>query len=476
MRHVRIWALLIVTLAGCADDEEKQDKECTQADPASCADGLACEQVGDGDKYECLPPVIVSGRVFDSLAETGIAAATIVGLDANGAARTQVSRSDAQGNYELPVSVRRDEDGSPVEEAITLRVAAADYQPFPSVPRTALPIELELATQTGTGDAGADAGAAGGYRIENAATQVALIPLSEAERGGSTVEGRIAAEAAGGALVLALQGDSAASSAISDQDGAFVLFNVPEGSLTLEAYRVGLSVTAETVSVPSMGLTGVVLEADDAALATVSGNLQIVNAPGGLTTSVILVVASTFDPAVVRGEAPAGLRAENVSGDFTIADVPPGRYAVLAAFENDQLVRDPDEGIGGTEVVFVDVDGADVTLDQSFKVTEALAITSPGAENVEQVARGTLSLVWADDSSEEGYELRVYDALGKLVHENKAVPAVTGSPTVQYALNASAYEPGMLYQFRVWSYRLRQSQRTFISASEDLRGVFEIAR
>ncbi|MCA9613811.1 MAG: hypothetical protein KC586_13735, partial [Myxococcales bacterium] len=63
-------------------------------------------------------------------------------------------------------------------------------------------------------------------------------------------------------------------------------------------------------------------------------------------------------------------------------------------------MRDPDTSIAGTDIVFVDVAGADVTLDTSFKVTEALAVRSPGAEGVETVGAGDPTFTWADDSSE----------------------------------------------------------------------------
>jgi hypothetical protein len=159
-------------------------------------------------------------------------------------------------------------------------------------------------------------------------------------------------------------------------------------------------------------------------------------------------------------------------------DVPPGRYAVLAAFENDRLVRDPDQSIAGTDVVFVDIDGSgtSVTLEQSFKITEALAVTAPSAEGVARLPAGNITLSFADDSSEDGYELRVYDAFGNLVKEENTLPRVTGKPTVDYQLDASQFAPGMLYQVRAWSFRESNGKRSYISATEDLKGVFEITR
>ena len=102
-------------------------------------------------------------------------------------------------------------------------------------------------------------------------------------------------------------------------------------------------------------------------------------------TSVVLVVASTFNAAWARGEVPPGLRAPglgspSVSGAFTITDVPDGDYVVLAAFENDNLVRDPDTAIGGTQIQRVTLGPASrqVALPASFKITEALAIDASG--------------------------------------------------------------------------------------------------
>jgi hypothetical protein len=463
--------------SGCGEEKKRTDEGCKPEDASSCAEGLVCEQLGDGgERFECLPPVIVSGRVFDALdEETGIADATVVGLDVNGAARTRVARTMPDGSYELPVSMRRDEDGSPVEEAITLRVAAANHQPFPVAPRTALPIQLADAVKQAASDAGAEAEES--WRFMSAATDVALLPLPDDQLGGATVAGRVVAESAGGVLVVAAASDRAASTAISDLDGEFILFNVPKGEALIEGYKAGLALEPEQVDVPAAGLTEVVLEGAEAQLGTVSGSINIVNAEGGAVSSVILVVASTFDATAVRGETPAGLRAADVSGAFEIANVPPGRYAVLAAFEDDGLVRDPDENIAGTDVVFVDVPagGGDVALEQSFKVTGALSVHRPGADGIEVVPAGIIQLEWADDSSEDGYELRVYDAFGELVLEESMLPSVSGGGKVSYALDGADLTPGMLYQFRVRSFR-DKGGLSFISASEDLKGVFEIQR
>lgn len=86
--------------------------------------------------------------------------------------------------------------------------------------------------------------------------------------------------------------------------------------------------------------------------------------------------------------------------------------------------------------------------------------------------------VWADDSSEDGYELRVYDGFGALVHEVADIAGVSGSADVSYTWSNAALEAGMIYQFRATSFREsgggpNGGGRTFISATEDLRGLFQ---
>jgi hypothetical protein len=442
---------LAFALAGCGGDEP-----CTIGSAEGCDEGLVCESFPGGEP-RCAAPVRVEGRVFDVVSDASLAEARVVARDANGGARSGVTFSDVDGTYSLPVSVPRDEEGRPLMEQITLRVDAAGYETFPKAPREALPIDLTTAAM---GD--------DGWVVQNASTDVGLLPLEGAS--GSTIAGLVDHPEPGGVLVVAEQGGVAVATSITGTDGTFVLYDVPAGETTVTGYRAGLHAGPTTVSAAAGGVDDVVLSATEEGLATVGGSVSIVNAPGDLNTSVILVVASTFEEATERGEAPAGLRAAPVSTGFTIEGVPPGRYAVLAAFENDRLVRDPDEGIAGTDVVFIDVAGGTVDIPESFKVTEALAVVSPGADGLDVVAE-IPELAWAQDSSEDGYEVRLYDALGNLVHEDTTIGPGTGSQPIRYDLAAAGLElePGMIYQFRAWSH----GRGSYISATEDLRGVFQ---
>ncbi len=205
------------------------------------------------------------------------------------------------------------------------------------------------------------------------------------------------------------------------------------------------------------------------AASSVAGSVSIVNGQMGTATSVILVVASTFKDAIARGETPPGLRAPDpgvapdVNGAFSIAGVPAGRYVVLAAFENDFLVRD-ESSIGGTAIVRQEVvAGQDVTIADSFKVTGAVDIVTPGADGPETVA-GTPTFTWLDDSSEDRYAITVFDALGTVVWE-----AETPKSVVTLPYGGPALQPGRYYQFRVQSIK---DPAEVISRSEELKGVF----
>jgi hypothetical protein len=146
---------------------------------------------------------------------------------------------------------------------------------------------------------------------------------------------------------------------------------------------------------------------------------------------------------------------------------------VLAAFENDDLVRDPDESIGGTQIVHIEVPdsnmGNTITISTGFKVTEALAVVSPGKDAPEQVTSPTPTFIWADDSSEKAYEVIVRDAYGELIWSDE-IDGVSGSATVEHIYAGPALEEGMYYQFKATS--KNESGGDSLSTTEDLRGVF----
>lgn len=457
-------------LAACGGEDEnepgKVGDSCRVGDEAAqCEQSLACDPLASGDGYVCGQPVTLSGEVTDALSGEQLANSRVVALGADGSPVGDVAYSDDSGAYSVVVSAPRAADGSVAEDAKwTLNISAQGYEPFPAGPRPAVPIFASQLEDNA---------------ISGANTDVALLPLADPESRSRQISGTISTPDAGGTLVVAEGGAAPASYSIASRSGEFTIYNVPAGSFEVRGYKRGQQLAPQSADVTSESTSTVTLEASDVALGSVSGNVNIVNAPGGSLTSVVLVPRSVFDPTLQRGPIPLGLRAPglpeapSINGQFRFEEVPQGDYMVLAAFENDSLVRDPDSSIGGTTLQEVSVDsGEAVAMSESFKITEHLAIVSPGAD-VPEVVTAPVVFTWADDSSEDRYELELYTALGDLVWENRAVPSVSGSATVELDYSGPALVPGMIYQFRVTSFREQQNSDTAISRSEDLRGVFE---
>jgi hypothetical protein len=450
IRHATGLSIVALLLAaGCGDDDPPPPKKagCEVGTSNNCEAGQICEEV-EGGTPACFAPLLFRGHVFDVSDDSAIEGARVVARDANGAAISPVAVTDAMGAYELRVPGKRTAGGALASGDVTLRADAADYLTFPRAPRVAVPIDVTTATGSPPS-------------IASALTEIGLIPLDGDSAG--SVSGHVLSNKPGGTLVVI-----GSATGIADLNGAYTVFNVPPGSVTVEGYSPGVNLVSASADVTADAETaGVDLEVAGTTTAVVSGNVQIVNAPGGATTSVILAVESTFEEAVARGEAPPGLRAGNVSGAWSIAGVPDGTYVALAAFENDLLVRDPDTSIGGTELVHVTVAGADIALAEGFKVTEALTVIGPGADEPAEVT-GPFELSWEDDSSEDSYNLAVFDALGNLTWETTGIVGPKGSMPVVVSYEGPALEPGMFYQFRATSIK----DGVPISATEDLRGVF----
>lgn len=449
--------------------------QCDPNDSGSCGSERVCELRTDG-LYMCAEPVFIRGSVFDSSDRKSIEGAHVIAVDKTGAAATDVGITDSEGEYAIQVPVVRNPDGTLVEGIFTLRVSALYYLPYPYGIRPAIPVDSTTAEHLA---------AEKKWVVHNTATDVALIFLTsdtpeELEELGS-ISGTVIVESdknPGGVLITVEGGAKEAQIAFSDKRGAYTVFNVPPGTLNVHGYKAFLQL--EPVSVTQgkgENKTGINLnENTSKPLGTITGNVNIVNAPGGSATSVVLVPESTFNSAFVKGEVPQGLRAPappqapNITGNFIIQGVPDGNYVVLAAFENDKLVRDPDPNIAGTQIVHISVpyNGAyNINLAASFKITEALVIVGPGATEPEKVTEAP-TFVWKDDSSETKYSIVIYNAFGQEVWRDDNLPRVTGSENVVVRNDELPLEDGMYYQFRATSWR----ETGPISQTEDLLGVF----
>lgn len=461
MRNLLIVSFL--TLVGCGGGEP-----CALHDPVgSCENGQVCEDVAGAPT--CVEPVVVRGVVRDR-AGAPIGGALVVALDANDAPASGTAKTDAAGKYELRVPTPRVAGGAPAMYAIKLRAAAAGFETFPFGIRRSLPIELSAAT------------VADGKRVvESAQTEIVLFPVADAAGLGS-IAGTIGIFATqigasyasrSGALVV-VEGPVSATG-VADVGGVFEVFNLPPGTYTVNGYVAGANLKPATAQVTAGGRAEVDLAfLSSASGVSVTGSVNIVNAPGGARTSVVLVPVAAFNETLERGEVPPGLRAPesgapSVSGAFSIDGVPDGTYKVLAAFENDDLVRDPDPGIAGTQIVEISVAGASVALPESFKITEALAVVSPGGGDAPDKVTGNPTFTWKDDSSEDKYTVELFDGKGNVVLPPTDVPAASGSGNVTFTYPGTpALVKGEYYQFRATSWRKGGP----IATTEDLKGVF----
>jgi hypothetical protein len=397
-------ASVAVLLAACGSSKKAAPPPCDVATQAGCSSGLTCEPV-TGGATGCFDPVFVSGHVSDIASGNMLADAKVVALDTNGAPATSVATTSGAPNvgvFKLGLAVERAANGTPAATSVTLRADRAGYASFPSGLRVALPVSTASAAHVGAE-----------WIVSSSLTEIGLTALPAPVAAGAIL-GTVAAPPAGvGVLVVAENRVThAALTAVPGPDGQFTIFNVPDGGYDVRAYAKGVNYTAvpptgspdlahavaaaatvDTVTPkpnPSVALvltTGLVA-------GSVNGSINKVSTTFWNQTSVLLVVASTYDPTRIRGSAPAGLRVGGVTSTWQISGVPDGQYRVLAGFETDYLVRDPSP-IGGTAVLdFYVVDGVAraVNLDGSvgapltggslgsFKVTGALRLKAPLAD------------------------------------------------------------------------------------------------
>lgn len=458
-RPMLVLAALTATLVACGSSDKAA---CDPGAQTGCITGKACELVENAGPA-CFDPVVLQGTVFDLATQASVVGARLVALDANRAPVSTVATSGATGAFTLTVPAQRKADGTPVAASLTLRADASGYQSFPGGVRTALPIDLSSATHTNAI-----------WTVQSPLTAVGLIPLPAGAR--ASVHGTVALPPNGvGVLVVAQPvAGGAGVTGVADKEGKYAIFNLPvsgTASYSVQAYARGSNYNAATQAVAAGDDAPVNLTIKNTTTATVSGAVQPTgqNLPPNPTTSVILVVKSTFDATLGRGEAPPGLRAGGITGSYSIAGVPDGSYIALGAFENDGIVRDV-SGIGGTAPVETDVqDGAVTLAPASFKLTGAVSLTSPFVAPYDvapwPASSATPTFGWTDYPSigQGSYQVSVADAFGNVVAGPIALPKTTT------AFTTPALAAGMYYQLRVV---VLDTGASPISKTEDLKGVF----
>ncbi|MBN2695720.1 hypothetical protein JXR93_13760 [bacterium] len=498
MKNLLLLSFLIISVLfiSCGDDEKKStvtkctiggtecsesqlclfnDKEstyiCTEScsETTPCSNGMVCESIENESLTGCFLPAYISGKVFDIQSLENISNARVIASTKTGDFISNLSVTSELGEYIFLTPTKRDHDGKPLKTGqnyYLLNITAQNYINYPSYFRAAIPIypdDYQLIENS--------------YIYKSTLTEIPLVPLQESEQNGKSISGKLSEKIAG-VMIVAQCETSPCPYTYSDLNGEFLIFNVKNGNYKVKAYKKGLSYDSVDIIVNNADVNDVILTKNSNQFGTVSGSVNIVNAPGGSLTSVVLIPKAIFHSTFIKGEIAPGLRAPepptepNITGDYAISGIPEGDYVVLAAFENDGLVRDPDQSIGGTQIVYFSIpqdNSYSISLD-NFKVTEALEILSPGANEIEGVI-GAPIFSWKDDSSEDEYFLELFNVYGEIVY-TKIVPK-SGGEDLSLTYDGDPLEVGMFYQWRVTSRKTKDGGIN-LSTSEDLKGIFYI--
>ncbi len=452
-------SLVGMAMTSCGSEPVKHPPiGCNPADQSGCASDMRCENVVGGSPA-CFEPFLVNGAITDIQSNTPIANARLVAVDASGNAFSAFDVSNVDGTYSLAVPVQRDSTGKPTATTFTLRVDAQGYDPFPKAPRSAPVLDV----------ANAKAMPANGmsYALQTADTDMTLIAAQNA-KGTGMIGGTVASSSPGGTMVLAGE-----RTGVADANGAYVVFNVAPGDAKVQAFKKGFNFDIATTSVMSdMQSKGIDFSANGSQARTVTGSLAITN--GGMTTStsVMLVLEDTFDNVLDRGDSPAGLEITGVNGAFTLEGVPNGSYAVLAAFENDGVVRSPDTSVMGSPVQHIVVADGDVKLAQPINVVGALGVVGLGAVGLGadglDMVTGAPMFGWNADQNADNYRLDVFDAYGTMVWSQLGVFSGGSGQPIAATYGGPTLTHGTVYQFRATSLKAG----TPLTATEDLAGAF----
>ena len=350
----------------------------------------------------------------------------------------------------------------------TLRVSASGYRPFPDLPlRPAIPDRVDRG------------------QISDE-VPVALIADAGLQGLGS-ISGSVTAAGAGvGGMLVVASGAGTVRSSVTDHDGSYQILNVSDGTWNLAALMAGFS-RGEA--------SGVQVSGGDA---VTDVDMTVSASPAGRVTGTTNFVAGGTPPASVvlffpgTTEAVPGLRAET-DGDFAIEDVPDGTYDVLATFDNDCNVLDPDPNLAHTAIQSVTVAGGEVMIAETFNITNAIHLDGVWGgttcdnddhtvSTVEFMEGDTVTFTWeAYPGSTEGYAVEVIDVLGNVVwggFEQDGAPRLRFAKEILQADYAGeALVAGYNYRFCIWALANDKGAPhgfRYISSSENLRGLFEI--
>lgn len=389
---------------------------------------------GDDDLYS-----------FDSvITQDGALGVQVIDVDGDIVSSARISIFDDNNNH-----IRSDFTNSTGEQsfqlvpgAYTLKVAAQGYFPNPVHGGIAIPVQVN-----------------GGKATD---TTIQLDSDPEAENT-SMISGNTSVRD----NLVVLSNDVNAYSTITDSQGDYVLYNIPEGTYNLNSYRTGYQATPKSVVTEvAVDQTNVNLTVEQPAnMPSVSGSITYLATQNG-EVDVTVLHAQTQD--VIPGAV------TYTSSNYKINSLPDGEFDVWATYNNDGYVVDPDWIIkngGQEEALKLSMQGSDIVRD--FSVTGAVELISPtnptDSVTPARVDTTTPTFKWESYSSAQSYVVEVKDSRGERIFESN-VGRVT-SYTYDPVAAGIELEDGKVYQWNITAFN---NDPYPISFSENQMGIIEI--
>lgn len=307
--------------------------------------------------------------------------------------------------------------------------------------------------------------------------------LSEVQNGGY-IQGKVQEAEKGVAGVLVTgEKDGKGFSAVSDAAGDYFLYNLPAGTYKVKAWIAGYESEEKSVNVTSGAGTSENLALTKGATGSVTGTLSF------LASTAVEVDVTLTHP--LTGEAVPGLNTKT-SSDYSITNVPAGKYLARATYQNDERVVDPDWIVKFGEP-FAEVAGGEVNRD--FSLTNSVKLNAPTnpASSIApvEINETTPAFSWTAYSSASDYVIEVSDANGNVIWGGidfnqtlpvKRVTIPSSQTTAVFNFDNTAtknLEPGKVYRWKVYASKNDTKSETgwkLISVSEDQMGLFRISR
>lgn len=299
---------------------------------------------------------------------------------------------------------------------------------------------------------------------------------------GGTIIGKVTSDgkALPGVLVIA-SGISGGYSSASGSDGMYYIYNVPAGSYAVKGYMSKYNSTEVSVNVAAS------TEAkNNNIVLTVGANGSVSGTVTFLATNNGNVDVTLVD--IITKESIPGLSTVTIDGNYSINDIPNGKYVAKASFKNDNYVVDPDWLIKNGDPV-VDIQNNSISL--NFSVTGAVKIVSPTNDSATIKpfeVTGNPVFTWTAYSSVSDYIIEVSDINGNVVwggftSNNGAITKNISIPKSAVTINynsdgkAQALKTGTTYRWRIFASKDDAKEPNgwkLISVSEEQRGLFVI--